>query len=446
MSSRPPSPPMNKNLKYFTNSLERLQSVRDEMADWSSGFTLLDTFETYFDSHVDLIQRKLQKHGDRLKMKAKIPELSGDLLAENLDREIKNFKHKISKRMTTLSNEWHSAKVVRTRDKISFFFGVMSVLFSALMFGMAPQWVHIAYTVQGLYLLPLRAYTYKKRAWHYFMFDMCYFATFLNFLFIWFLPSSPSLFVSCYCLSMGSLASAVITWRNSLVFHDQDKVTSLFVHIYAPFTFTVIRHFYPNAEARFPALVQLPHLDPIRALALSGGLYLIWQLLYWKFLLVDRRDKIESGQRTTSFSWMLNDKRSAIGRALSNIPIAYRPMAFMTGQLFYTLLTEVPAVFVLYDSSFWSGIFLIFMFSVSVWNGGGYYIEVFGRKFERELETLRRELAEATARSGSMDGTSRSPSDGDLFSLASSPVSSESSLPDVEPTETLAASITKKQQ
>ncbi len=55
----------------------------------------LDTFETYFDSHVDLIQRKLQKHGDRLKMKAKIPELSGDLLAENLDREIKNFKHKV---------------------------------------------------------------------------------------------------------------------------------------------------------------------------------------------------------------------------------------------------------------------------------------------------------------------------------------------------------------
>ncbi|KAF9036064.1 hypothetical protein BDZ89DRAFT_1061892 [Hymenopellis radicata] len=429
MSSRPPSPPMNKNLKYFTNSLERLQSVRDEMADWSSGFTLLDTFETYFDSHVDLIQRKLQKHGDRLKKKAKIPELSGDLLAENLDREIKNFKHKISKRMTTLSNEWHSAKVVRTRDKISFFFGVMSVLFSALMFGMAPQWVHIAYTVQGLYLLPLRAYTYKKRAWHYFMFDMCYFVTFLNFLFIWFLPSSPSLFVSCYCLSVGSLASAVITWRNSLVFHDQDKVTSLFVHIYAPFTFTVIRHFYPNAEARFPALAELPHLDPIRALALSGGLYLIWQLLYWKFLLVDRRDKIESGQRTTSFSWMLNDKR------------------------IYTLLTEVPAVFFLYDSPFWSGVFLIFIFSVSVWNGGGYYIEVFGRKFERELETLRRELAEATARSGrssptsqSMDGTSRSPSDGDLFSLASSPVSSESSLPDVEPTETLTASISKKQQ
>lgn len=95
--------------------------------------------------------------------------------------------------------------------------------------------------MQGLYLLPLRAYHYKKRSWHYFLFDLCYYATILNFIYMWFFPSNTALFMACYSLSHGSLASAVITWRNSLVFHDTDKVTSLFVHIYAPFTFTVIR-------------------------------------------------------------------------------------------------------------------------------------------------------------------------------------------------------------
>ena len=103
------------------------------------------------------------------------------------------------------------------------------------------RWVHIAYTVQGLYLISLRAYIYKKRDWHYFLFDLCYFVTILNFVFFWIFPSSPALFVACYCLSHGCLAGAVITWRNSLVFHDLDKVTSLFIHIYAPFSFTVIR-------------------------------------------------------------------------------------------------------------------------------------------------------------------------------------------------------------
>jgi hypothetical protein len=58
------------------------------------------------------------------------------------------------------------------------------------------------------------------------------------------------------------------------------------------------RHFYPNAAERFPALNALPHLEPVRALLLSGGicqcclvvsvlvahfsLDLIWQSLYWK--------------------------------------------------------------------------------------------------------------------------------------------------------------------
>jgi hypothetical protein len=39
----------------------------------------------------------------------------------------------------------------------------------------------------------------------------------------------------------GPLASAIITWRNSLVFHSLDKVTSLFIHMYPPLVLTVIR-------------------------------------------------------------------------------------------------------------------------------------------------------------------------------------------------------------
>ena len=143
-------------------------------------------------------------------------------------------------------------------------------------------------------------------------------------------------------------------------------------------------------------------------------------MLYWKFVLVDRRTKIESGQRATSFLFLLNSKGSVIGSFLSKFPPQYREAAFMGGQLAYAILTELPAVYVLYDSPFWSNMFLLFIFSVSVWNGGGFYIEVFGRKwvsclklvalmiysnltfyrFEKELEALRKELAEATARSG----------------------------------------------
>jgi hypothetical protein len=55
--------------------------------------------ETFFDSRLDLLQRQIQKHSDRLKSKAeealKKRVQSSDLLAENFDREIKNFKLKV---------------------------------------------------------------------------------------------------------------------------------------------------------------------------------------------------------------------------------------------------------------------------------------------------------------------------------------------------------------
>ncbi|TBU32011.1 hypothetical protein BD311DRAFT_655358 [Dichomitus squalens] len=417
----------------FSTPFERF--VKDDIADWASGFTLLDTMETYFDSHLDLLQRHLAKTSDRLKMRAEetLQDLKKDVLKEGvlkimptsnmqLERELQRYKLKVSQRLLAITQTWHSAKVIRTREKVTFFFGVMTLLLTALLFGLAPEWLHVAYSVQAAYYLPLRVYMYKKRAWHYFLFDLCYYINVLNLVFIWGMPDSPALFVACYCLSLGSLASAVITWRNSLVFHDWDKVTSLFIHIYPPLVFSVIRrHHYSGAKLRFPALRDVPHLQPFRALLLSSILYLIWQLLYWKFVLIDRRAKVQSGQRITSFTWLLNDKRGAIGRALSKIPPEYREVSFMAGQLVYSIITALPAVFVLYDSAFWSSAYILFLFAVSVWNGGGFYIEVFGRKFERELEKLRKELAEINARSERSSPTLGPQSDDDLTTLAGSP-------------------------
>ena len=66
------------------------------------GFTglillLQDTFETFFGARIDLIQRTLTKHSDRLKIRAeeamnKMKTPGGEDLAENLDRERQKFK------------------------------------------------------------------------------------------------------------------------------------------------------------------------------------------------------------------------------------------------------------------------------------------------------------------------------------------------------------------
>ena len=42
------------------------------------------------------------------------------------------------------------------------------------------------------------------------------------------------LFYVCFTFALGPLSAAIVLWRNSLVFHDVDKVTSVFIHIMPP--------------------------------------------------------------------------------------------------------------------------------------------------------------------------------------------------------------------
>lgn len=58
----------------------------------------------------------------------------------------------------------------------------------------------------------------------------------------------------------------------------------------------------------------------------------------------------------------------------------------------------LPTIY-FYRSPTASYIFLAFIIGISAWNGANYYIEVFARRFEKELERMRSDL-EAQAGNG----------------------------------------------
>lgn len=64
--------------------------------------------------------------------------------------------------------------VVSLKDKLAFFFGVMNVVTCCLLLGFAPDWIPALYSTQACLFLPYRVYSYKKKAYHYFLFDLCY--------------------------------------------------------------------------------------------------------------------------------------------------------------------------------------------------------------------------------------------------------------------------------
>ena len=102
---------------------------------------------------------------------------------------------------------------------------------------------------KAIILLSYRWYAYKKTKFHYFLFDFCYFTNILTLVYIW-IPSfiiddsyRGELFTTCFSFAMGPLVSAIVLWRNSLVPHSIDKMTSLFIHISPSLTLWGIRWF-----------------------------------------------------------------------------------------------------------------------------------------------------------------------------------------------------------
>jgi hypothetical protein len=120
--------------------------------------------------------------------------------------------------------------------------------------------------------------------------------------------------------------------------------------------------------------------------------YAIWQLSYHCLITVRRREKIAAG-RPTSFTWLRRSYSKAwIGKFVISLPEYLQEPAFMMIQYIYALLTMMPC-----PIWFWyrhaSAAFLTAVFCWSIYNGATYYIDVFGKRFQNELEAMKREVA-----------------------------------------------------
>lgn len=152
--------------------------------------------------------------------------------------------------------------------------------------------------------------------------------------------------------------------------------------------------------ARFPgiyAIVQSSPDSPVHysllgMMAWSSVPYAVWQLSYHFFITVRRREKIAAG-RPTSFTWLRRSyAKSWIGRLILGLPEQLHEPAFMLTQYLYALGSMLPC-----PVWFWyrwpSAIFLLSLFVWSIYNGATYYIDVFGTRFQKELEQLKKDVA-----------------------------------------------------
>lgn len=141
------------------------------------------------------------------------------------DEQLQKYRRRMRKSVENLGARWTDSKNVTTREKVSFIAGVLNIFLSGYLIGAFPEYFHHWYTAQIAYFYPVRFYLYRKKGYHYFLADLCYYVNFLLLLSIWAFPQSKRLFISTFCLGLGNNALAIAMWRNSLVFHSFDKVT-----------------------------------------------------------------------------------------------------------------------------------------------------------------------------------------------------------------------------
>jgi len=142
----------------------------------------------------------------------------------------KKLEMKIKARRKKFKQLMSEPKVVLTRDKLSFVCGVITIMIIEAVLLVAPQRMEELYTTLLIPLMLARYVIYKSDLYHYFMYDFCYYAQVLMLLQMYKYPNNTELRKVMFSIANGPLCFAIVMWRNSLVFHSMDKMTSMFIH------------------------------------------------------------------------------------------------------------------------------------------------------------------------------------------------------------------------
>lgn len=277
-------------------------------------------------------------------------------------------------------------KRVLLRDKISFVLGTAHLWLGAYWLGCCRHTFYKLYSIKAIVLFSARFFLYKYQKMHYYFFDFCYFANALLLFFLWVMPTSSFLLKVSFAYNTGILAWSIVAFRNSLVFHSLDKVTSLFLHYY-PMVVSWTLRWYPDCNRHGTCEDNEKKWEKASSLELilyPLPLYLCWATMYYLKIFVFSEKRIQQRGYATLFKYMTSNKKTAFAKFMLRFPRHYQPIVFLGIHLSFCLVCLVLGVFCW--NSYWVHTILISGLScVSVWNGANFYFEVFANKYVQSV-------------------------------------------------------------
>lgn len=282
---------------------------------------------------------------------------------------------------------------IMLRDKIVFFVGVVNVALIAYWCGASPGTYYHFWAFKCATLFPMRWWSYKKKGWHYLMLELCYFGNLIGIAHLYYFRNSIFLRKMAFAYGAGPLMCSILAMRNSLVFHDFDKTTTLMMHASPAIVAWTLRWF---PEASWVATLTKDQLIAMNSsswyelFVQPVAFYFVWVFIYYILTFVALHDRIEGRGRATMFSLMVpkdpeRAKRSALARVVLKAPEHIQPIVYLACHGVAASFSFIP-VKLCFDHFYFHTLFLAYCLGMSIWNGGNYYFKVFAKKYLMQLQ------------------------------------------------------------
>jgi len=327
----------------------------------------------------------LRKRGEKLK--ARRQRLGSNLkqgreqMRQNYKRQMEDMRSQLDKVMVRS----RSAKFRQMRHMICFCCAMMDLIITAYWLGAFPHTHHYYHTFKFSLLVGMRAVYYRCQGMHYYLYDLCYYINIMLLVYIWVFPTSDWLFMGCHGFS-GVLLISVIVFRNSLVPHSLDRVTSLCIHISPAVQMWAIR-WYCKDSSRFILPERL--WSPLPSMCL----YAFWCIGYYANQFIINRKRIERKKYETLYSHLAYGMgmMKALPKPLQT-PIRSR-IVFIVGHfgmfavglpfLYFPFALHTAAVCL---AAFWA-----------IKNGATFYITYFWKVYNDQITAFERQIVSAQA-------------------------------------------------
>ena len=315
-------------------------------------------------------------------------------------------------------------------DEISATLGIVNMLTTmalALKFP-AHYWIwHLMHTV---FYCVTRFVRFRARKWELYLLDWCYVVTYITnfcailaFLRVTFgittvlVHYNAEFIYAGFAMACGPLAWSVFVFRNSVVFHDVDHATSVFIHL-SPFVLvwclrwgagqpSVIHKDFPGmfmvceSEEDFAAADVC--LQSLRGMLWCDACYarpssfvipplilylVVWAVPYYLVVLVWWRDWCEKTNRETLYSYFCQaqpDLQDWCARKVE--PLVGKRNAGPTGYMvlhFVSMISLCSTAFVLWHSFLLHSLLLVTILVKAVDNGSSYMFRVFAYRYAQE--------------------------------------------------------------